>query len=175
MYLLIALLLIGCTSQETHLIYLPEATPTSAPRYSPAPSREPEAIHVEPINGDGFKRDANGIPILNPLKHYYDFYLTVDDLRVYEENGETLVDAVITNDYPLAVTGGLCIEFRLDGRKYGFAEFYTDSDGLTLFPGKNRVYADVMTEVDVQMMDCFITVTRPFTEIPVQTPAPPGL
>ena len=166
------LLTLGCTSQEAHLIYLPETTPSPSPRYTPTPAPVPDPIVMPPIEGEGFKTDANGIPILDPQTHFYTFYMTVDDLRVYEENGETLIDAVITNNYPRALSGGLRITFYRDGVKYGYADFYSDSEGLTLFSGRNRVYADVHTEVDVQMMDFVFTVTEPFVEIVTATPMP---
>ena len=85
----------------------------------------------------------------------------IDNLRIYEENGETLIDAIVTNNYPGTLTGGLCITFYLDGIKYGYAEFYTADGGLKLIPGENRVYADVLTEVDVQPMDFEIGVSVP--------------
>lgn len=170
--LLVLTLALGCTSQEAHLIYLPETTPTPAPLYTPAPTPVPEPIVVPPIEGEGFPLDANGIPILDPQNHYYQFYMSVDDLRVYEENGETMIDAVITNNYPRALSGGLRITFYKDGIKYGYGDFYSDGEGLKLFSGRNRVYADVHTEVNVLLMDFEITVSAPFAEIVTNTPAP---
>lgn len=160
--LLSVLLLIGCSSQEAHLIYLPESTPTAAPLFTPTPPPEPIPITVDPVTGEGFKTDVNGIPILNEQTHYYEYYLTISDMRIYEENGETLIDAVITNDYPGTLKGGLRITFSQDGVMYGYADFYTAAGDLTLLPGDNRVYADVLTEVDVQMMDFVIEVSTPF-------------
>ncbi len=159
---LVFLLLIACTSQEAHLIDLPEATPTPQVLVTPTPPPEPETIPVAPIAGDGFRTDVNGLPILDERTHYYTYYLTVDNLRIYEENGETLIDAIITNNYPKTLTGGLCLTFKKAGITYGYAEFYTADGGLKLFPGENRVYADVLTEVDVQMMDFTIDVSAPF-------------
>lgn len=160
--LLFALLLFGCSSQEAHLINLPDATPTPETQFTPSPPPVPEAIPIAPITGEGFLTDVNGLPILNPDTHYYEYYLTVSSLRIYEENGETLIDAVITNDYPKPLVGGLCVTFYEDSLKYGYAEFYTAEGGLRLLQGDNRVYADVLTEVDVQMMDFEITVSTPF-------------
>ncbi len=169
---LVFLLLIACTSQEAHLIDLPEATPTPQVLVTPTPPPEPETIPVAPIAGDGFRTDVNGLPILDERTHYYTYYLTVDNLRIYEENGETLIDAVITNNYPRALSGGLRITFYKDGIKYGYGDFYSDGEGLKLFSGRNRVYADVHTEVNVQLMDFEITVSAPFAEIVTNTPAP---
>lgn len=160
--LLASLLLLGCTSQEAHLIYLPETTPTPVAQVTPTPPPEAVPIVVEPIDGAGFAADLNGIPIIDERTHYYEYYLSVDNLRIYEENGETLLDAVITNNYPKTLTGGLSITFYRDGIKYAYADFYTADGGLTLVAGENLVYADVLTEVDVQMMDFEIGVTTPF-------------
>jgi hypothetical protein len=161
--LLFALLLIvGCSSQEAHLIYLPESTPTPTPMFTPTPPPEPKPINVDPVVGEGFKTDVNGIPIMDERTHYYEQYITVSQMRIYEENGETLIDAIITNNYPGKLTGGLRITFTQDGVKRGYADFLTASGDLMLLPGENRVYADVLTEVDVQMMDFTIDVSVPF-------------
>lgn len=161
--LLFALLLIvGCSSQEAHLIYLPESTPTPTPMFTPTPPPEPKPINVDPVVGEGFKTDVNGIPIMDERTHYYEQYITVSQMRIYEENGETLIDAIITNNYPGKLTGGLRITFTEDGVKRGYADFLTASGDLMLLPGENRVYADVLTEVDVQMMDFTIDVSVPF-------------
>ena len=56
--------------------------------------------------------------------------------------------------------------FSDNGIKYGYAELKTASGDLILLPGENRVYADVQTEVDVQMMEYTIEVSTPF--VPVQ-------
>ena len=171
---LFAMLFFGCTSQESHLIYLEQPTPVPTPAYTPTPAPVPEPIAIDPIEGEGFLTDANGIPIIHKDTHYYDYYMTIDDLRIYEENGETLIDAVITNDYPYALSGGLRITFYVDGIKYGYADFYTEGGRLVLFSGRNRVYADVRTEIDVQMTDFEITVTKPFSEVTIATPVPEG-
>ncbi len=156
------LLLLGCSSQEAHLIYLPESTPTPTSQFTPTPQPSPEAFTVDPVVGEGFRTDVNGIPILNEKTHYYDYYLTISQLRIYEENGETLIDAVITNDYPGKLSGGLRLTFSEDGVKRGYAELNTAEGDLVLMPGENRVYADVLTEVDVQMMDFTVDITKPF-------------
>ena len=162
LFLLLALLMLACSSQEAKLIYLPESTPTAEPLFTPTPPPEPVPIEVAPVQGEGFHTDANGIPILNEKTHYFEYYLTIRNLHIYEENGETLIDAIITNNYPNKLTGGLCITFTRDNMKFGYGDFYTASGDLVLFPGENRVYADVLTEVDVQQMPFEITVSKPF-------------
>ncbi|MBR0507297.1 MAG: hypothetical protein IJJ86_01670 [Clostridia bacterium] len=163
LYLLILILLMtGCTSQEAHLIYLSDQSEVPEALVTPTPHSEPDLIAIAPIEGDGFPLDPNGLPILNEQTHYYDYYLSVSNLRIYEYEGETLIDATITNSFSRPLTGGLCITFYDNGLKYGYAEFYTAAGGLKLFPGENRVFADVLSEVDVQMMDFEISVAKPF-------------
>lgn len=158
-----AMLAIACTSQEAHLVYLPEQTTAPAAVVTPTPAPEPEPIYLAPIEGEGFSTDLNGLPILDPETHYYDYYLSVNNLRIYEYNGETLIDATITNSFPKTLVGGLRIAFYSEtGMLYGYADFYTAAGGLKLFPGENRVYADVLTEVDVQDMRFEFSVTDPF-------------
>ena len=161
--LLFALVCAACTSQEAHLIYLPEQTAAPAADVTPTPSPEPEPLYLAPIEGEGFSTDLNGLPILDPQNHYYDYYLTMSNMRIYEHNGETLIDATITNSFSKTLTGGLRISFYdASGMMYGYADFYTADGGLKLFSGENRVYADVLTEVDVQSMDFTLKVTTPF-------------
>ncbi|MBQ6234737.1 MAG: hypothetical protein IJK54_02375 [Clostridia bacterium] len=164
--LILVPLLLGCSVQGAHLIYLPETTPTPTPLFTPTPPPEPIPITVDPVTGEGFTTDENGIPILNEQMHYYEHYLSISQMRVYEENGETLLDAVVTNDYPKKLSGGLHITFMDNGVKYGYAELLTASGDLILLPGENRVYADVQTEVDVQMMEYTIEVSAPFVPVP---------
>ena len=161
--LAIALTAVACTSQEAHLIYLPEQTQPPTVEVLPTPTPEPVPIYLAPIEGEGFATDVNGIPILNPETHYYDYYLSVNNLRIYEHNGETLIDATITNSFPKTLIGGLRISFYHEsGMLYGYADFYTAGGNLKLFTGENRVYADVLTEVDVQGMHIELSVTEPF-------------
>ncbi len=163
LWVLTALLCVACTSQEAHLIYLPEQTSAPVVNVTPSPSPEPEPIYFAPIEGEGFTTDPNGLPILDPQTHYFEYYLSVSNLRIYEHNGETLIDATITNSFSKTLTGGLRISFYdASGMMYGYADFYTADGGLKLFSGENRVYADVLTEVDVQSMDFTLKVTTPF-------------
>ena len=161
--LIAVLLTAACTSQEAHLIYLPEQTAAPAADVTQTPSPEPEPLYLAPIEGEGFSTDLNGLPILDPQNHYYDYYLTMSNMRIYEHNGETLIDATLTNSFQKTLIGSLRIEFRDEsGRLFGYADFYTAGGGLKLFPGENRVYADVLTEVDVQDMSFAFIVTDAF-------------
>ena len=162
-FVLVLCTICACTSQEAHLIYLPEQTPTPAAKETPTPSPAPEPLELAPIEGEGFSIDENGLPILNAQTHYYEYYLSIGNLRVYEQNDETLLDATITNAFGDVLSGGLRISFYDgSGMLYGYGDLKTAEGPLRLFPGENRVYADILTEVDVQEMDFVFTVTEPF-------------
>lgn len=161
-------MLCACSLQKAYLVDLPEQTPVETMREQPTATPEPEPLLTIPIEGDGFITDGNGLPILNEQTHYYDYYLTVLNLRLYEQNEETLIDATIQNSFSRALTGALRIVFvGEDGTQYGFGDFYTAGGGLKLLPGENRVYCDVRTEVDVKEMAFELKVVTPFVpEIP---------
>ena len=157
------LLLCACAAQNATLIDLPEQTPAPTVLVSPTPTPEPEPLEVLPIEDNGFLTDSNGLPILNEQTHYYDYYLTVANLRLYEHNDETLIDATIINSFQKTLTGSLRIVFTgEDGIRYGYGDFYTASGTLKLLPGENRVYCDVRTEVDVRDMSWDLVVETPF-------------
>ena len=157
------LLLCACAAQKAYLIDLPEQTPAPIVEASPSPTPDPEPLEIAPIEDEGFLTDSNGLPILNEQTHYYDYYLTIANFRLYEQNEETLIDATILNGYPKTLTGNLRIVFTGDdGIQYGFGDFYTAGGALKLLPGENRVYCDVRTEVDVKDMPYELVVVTPF-------------
>ena len=57
-------------------------------------------------------RDQYDMPILDPQTHYFEYYLSVSNLRIYEHNGETLIDATITNSFSIVAD------------KYAYANFH---------------------------------------------------
>lgn len=161
--LLSVLLLAGCAPQRAYLIDIPEQTPQATAEVLPTATPEPVPLVIAPIEGEGFTADGNGLPILHPETHYFDYYLTISNLRIYEQNEETLIDAVIVNSLTKPVSGGLRIVFTdTDGIQYGYGDFYTASGTLKLMPGENRVYCDVLTEVDVQQMAFAFEIVTPF-------------
>ena len=156
-------LLCACAPQKATLIDMPEQTPVETADATPTPTPEPEPLEIAPIDGEGFVTDINGLPILNERTHYFDYYLTLSNLRLYEHNEETLIDAVILNSFSKTLSGALRISFvGEDGIRYGYGDFYTANGDLVLIPGENRVYCDVHTEVDVQDMAFNLEVVTPF-------------
>ena len=155
-------LLCACTPQKATLIEMPEQTPVQSAA-TPSPSPVPELFSIPPINGNGFTTDSNGLPILDEQRHYFDYYLSISNLRIYEQNEETLIDATISNSYGKTLVGELRIIFRAeDGIMFGYGDFYTASGALKLLPGENRVYCDVLTEVNVQDMPYELSIVTPF-------------
>lgn len=160
-------LLCACSAQKAYLIDLPEQTPAPTVLVSPSPTPEPEPLEIAPIEDNGFLTDSNGLPILNEQTHYYDYYLTIANLRIYEHNEETLIDTTILNSFQKTLTGALRIIFYGDdGIQYGYGDFYTATGALKLLPGENRVYCDVHTEVDVKDMRFELAIITPFAPEP---------
>lgn len=157
------LMLCACSLQKAYLVDLPEQTPAATVQESPTQTPDPEPLSILPIDGNGFVTDGNGLPILNEQTHYFDYYLTVSNLRLYEQNEETLIDATIQNSFSKVLIGALRIVFYgEDGIQYGYGDFYTADGALKLLPGENRVYCDVHTEVNVKDMTFALKIITPF-------------
>ena len=162
---LTALLLMGCVRQDAWLSYsVPETQqPTATAVHTLAPTREPIPLEVEPVPGEDFHTDRKGIPILDKDTHYFTYYLTFSDLRIYEENGYTYMDGVCTNAFDGTLTGEARICFYdKDEKLVGYGTVHTAEGGLTLPVGANRIYAEILSEVNVQQLTCQIEQVSPF-------------
>ncbi len=163
--LLLGLLLWGCVRQDAWLTYTvpdtPQPTPTAA--HTLTPTREPVLMTVEPVLGEDFHKDRKGIPILNKDTHYFTYYLAFSDLRIYEEDGFTYMDGICTNSFDGTLTGEarICFYDR-DEKLVGYGTIHTAEGGLTLNVGANRIYAEILSEVNVQQLDCQIEQVSPF-------------
>ncbi|MBR0426507.1 MAG: hypothetical protein IJK01_10415 [Clostridia bacterium] len=154
---IILFLCVACTVQETHLVYRPE--PTAEATTVPTASPTPQVFSVPEVTGEPERTDANGIPIRDPLNHYFDTYVTLSEIRIYPYEQGMFLDGILTNSFQQTLRGGLRITFRgEDGILYGYGDLYTVGGGLTVLPGENRIYADLLTEVDVQTMDFTVEV-----------------
>lgn len=163
--ILLALLLVGCVRQDAWLTYTvpetPQPTPTAA--HTPAPTREPIPLGVEPVQGEDFHVDRKGIPIMDEDTHYLTYYLSFSDMRLYEENGFTYMDGVCTNSFDGMLVGEarLCF-YDKDEKLVGYGDIHTAEGGLTLAVGVNRIYAEILSEVNVQQLTCRIEQLSPF-------------
>ena len=99
------------------------------------------------------------------LEHTDDEHsITTDDLiRIYEENGYTYMDGICTNSFDGTLTGEarLCF-YDKDEKLVGYGVIHTAEGSLTLGVGANRIYAEILSEVNVQQLDCRIEQTAPF-------------
>ena len=159
------LLLAGCVRQDAWLSYaVPETQqPTVTAAHTLAPTREPINVLLDPIQGEDFYTDRKGIPILDKDAHYFTYYLAFSDLRIYEEDGYTYMDGICTNSFDGTLTGEARICFYdKDEKLVGYGTIHTAEGDLTLTAGENRVYAEILSEEDVQLLDCRIEQTAPF-------------
>ena len=162
---LLCLLLAGCVRQDAWLSYsVPETQPPSpTARHTPAPTREPINLDVEPVYGEDFYTDRKGIPILDKDTHYFSFYLSFSEMRIYEEDGYTYMDGICTNAFDGTLTGEARICFYdKDEKLVGYGNIHTAEGGLTLAVGSNRIYAEILSEVNVQQLNCLIEQVSPF-------------
>ena len=160
------LLLMGCVRQNAWLTYSTPETqqPTAtAVHHTPAPTMEPIPVELEPVLGDSFNTDRKGIPILDKDTHYFTWYLAFSDMRIYEENGYTYMDGICTNSFDGTLTGEARICFYdKDGKLVGYGAIHTADGDLTLTVGANRIYAEILSEVNVQQLDCRIELISAF-------------
>ena len=155
----------ACTVQEAHLVSLPDPT-TFNPTPSATETPAPEALLIPDITGQPFQTDLNGIVITDSNTHYYEYYITLSDIRIYEYEEGTFLDGKLLNSYPQTLSGKLRIIFKnKDGVTYGYGDIYTSGKKLIALPGENLIYADILSEVNVQMMDFNIQVIGSFQPV----------
>lgn len=159
------LLLFGCVRQDAWLSYsvpeTPQPTPTAA--HTMSPTMEPIPLSIEPILGEDFHTDRKGIPIFDKDTHYFTYYLAFSDLRIYEEDGFTYMDGVCTNSFDGMLTGEARICFYDENDKLvGYGAIHTADGDLLLTVGPNPIYAEILSEVDVQQLSCRIEQVSAF-------------
>ena len=160
------LLLSGCVRQNAWLSYTAvneTLPPTATPVQTISPTMEPLPFTVDPVMGEEFHTDRKGIPILDADTHYFTYYLTFSDLRIYEEDGYTYMDGVCNNSFDGTLTGkaNICF-YNKDEKLVGYGTIHTAEGGLNLGVGDNRIYAEILSEVDVQQATCRIEQISPF-------------
>lgn len=163
--LLAVLLLLGCVRQSAWLTYSIPATSEPSPTaiHTPAATMASIPIAVEPIQGESFYTDRKGIPILDQDSHYFTYYLAFSDLRIYEEGGYTYMDGICTNSFDGTLKGEARICFYdKDEKLVGYGDIHKAEGGLTLSVGQNRIYAEILSEGDVQQLSCRIEQIAPF-------------
>lgn len=139
--------------------YEPEITGTPTPTASPTPLPEPfrAEITAAPRETDRLGR------LIETEDHYFRYYLSFGDMRVYEYETGTFLDGVAVNAFPAALDGEVSVVFRdANGRLLGKGKLHL-ADGSTLLPtGTSNVYAEIVTDITVQDMDFTLEVERAF-------------
>ena len=164
----VIVLLSGCVRQDAWLSYAvpetPQPTPTAV--HTLEPTREPISVSVEPVQGEIFYTDRKGIPIFDKDTHYFTYYLSFSDLRIYEEDNYTYMDGICTNSFDGTLTGEANICFYDKNEKIvGYGVIHTAEGGLTLSVGINRIYAEILSEVNVQQLTCRVEQVSPFNPV----------
>lgn len=144
----------------------PEIAGTPTPSASPTPRPDP------------FELEMTAAPVPTDLlgnhiemdDHYFRYYLSFGDLRVYEYGTGTFLDGVCVNAYPLPLDGVVnIVYYSEDGRVAGIGRIHNAEGGTLLESGSNAIYAEIQTDIDVQGMEFVLEIEEPFA--PVE-PAP---
>ncbi len=137
-------MLAGCISQRP--VVLPYKTPTIPQVSEPVPSQPVQSWHEQEP-----EKDALGAVIHSP--EHYMRYLTFSNIRIFEYAGGTFLDGVCENTYPLALNAEFeIVFFDEEETETASAELYLQNKGAYFEPGKTVVYADIDTDIDIQLM-----------------------
>lgn len=135
------LLLAGGCARSTGRIHpditLPP-TPPPEPEYTPEPISTPTPVPAAPTA---------------PVDYWQ--CLALEDVFVYEQEGETYVDAVIVSDCEQTLVGVLELRWADESGPVAAARL-VDGAGeelLYLKPGKTRVYGTARTDMPVTMLE----------------------
>ena len=156
---LIALALVFGLAGCINVAPKPDPSVTPAPTAEPTPTPEPEETPMETAEtteapepgrtlAPGEALDAMGNIISGP--DHYKRYLVFENIVVYEEEGDTFVDAIIVNRYSEPINCAVDIVYtEEDGTEIARARLQT-RDGsylLSLAPGDNVVLARILTDM----------------------------
>ncbi len=134
-------------------------TPTPSPSPTPAPQ-----TFTASITGTPAPADALGKAIEEP--DHYDHYLSLGDLRVYEYGEATFLDGVIVNGYPEPLDGEIeMVYYTAEGKLCGRGKLRNAAGGTVLKSGSNAIYAEISTDIDVQMLDAQYLIVTHFAPV----------
>jgi len=137
----------------------PEIAGTPTPSASPTPLPEPftAVITAAPLEVDQLGKR------IESEDHYFRYYLSFGDLRVYEYGTGTFLDGICVNAYPLPLDGELNIVYYTDeGKVQGIGKIHTSDGGTVFKSGSNAIYAEINTDINIQEKDFVLEVTRTF-------------
>lgn len=147
----IFILLSGCVRQSPALVGTP--TPQFTP--TPPPTPTPELILL-PSDTDV---DALGKRI-DTDSHFLN-YLAFQNIRIYEYDGDTFLDGICINTYSEPLTGMFEIVFTQDsGAELARAPIVTRNADDTFQPGETEIFAQIDTDMDIQLQSFEIYVKQ---------------
>lgn len=161
----------GCVSQEANLSYSPvtvESQIETTPEITQKPEATPFSIYPEAAGGETIPTDTMGIAVIDPDTHYFRFYVSFSEIRIYEEDEQDYLDGICTNGFEQDLHGRCRIVFYdTEGQKCGEGVLHT-SDSLTdmdLLCGDNRIFSEIASETDVSGLAFEIETIVPFLPV----------
>lgn len=143
---------------------------SGSPTPSASPTPLPDAFGAE-ITAEPVPTDALGKP-LGDNDHYFS-YLSFGELRVYEYGNGTFLDGVCINAFPTALDGEVdIVYYTAEGKPCGVGTIHNALGTTRLETGTNAIYAEISTDIDVQMMDFVLEIRRTFLPVEAETAAP---
>lgn len=144
----VCLLLTGCVNTGAHIVPSVTMPPESTQPPEPTPSPTPEPVQVEEMADLSSAYDKNGLLIVG--EEHFQQYISFKNIQVYEQCGDTFMDAVAVNEYPDTLVCALNIRFfDEDGTEIASGRVQT-RDGqyvLRLENGDNTMFAQIDTDM----------------------------
>lgn len=150
----LALLASLCGCIDAKPVCREDITPPPAATVAPEVTDEPEPTVAEPTDTPAptmppaDAADALGNPI-SGAEHFMR-YITFKDLIVYEQEGGTFLDGIVSNAYPEPITCAVSIVYYDEGGGVLARAQLQTRDGkylLVLEPGDTVVYAHILTDI----------------------------
>lgn len=163
---LVAALLFGIGALQACVNVDPEIAGTPTPSASPTPLPDPftAELTAAPVESDQLGKR------IETEDHYFRYYLSFGDLRVYEYGTGTFLDGVCVNAYPLPLDGVVnIVYYSSDGKICGIGRIHNATGGTVLESGSSAIYAEIQTDINVQGMEFVLEVETPF--LPIQQDA----
>ena len=105
----VCLMLTGCVNTGAHIVPSVTIPPESTQPPKPTPSPTPEPVQVEEMADLSSAYDKNGLLIVG--EEHFQQYISFKNIQVYEQCGDTFMDAVAVNEYPDTLVCALNIRF----------------------------------------------------------------
>ena len=144
----VCMLLTGCVNTGAHIVPSVTIPLESTQPPEPTPSPTPEPVQVEEMADLSSAYDKNGSLIVG--EEHFQQYISFKNIQVYEQCGDTFMDAVAVNEYPDTLVCALNIRFfDEDGTEIASGRVQT-RDGqyvLRLENGDNTLFAQIDTDM----------------------------